>query len=98
MKTTIDSKSKIITFTGSGTLDEFFELYEICSSLTENNWTVSFVTEASTVSPSWITNPADIYRNPLNVPNNGTPLITPPYTVTCDVTSDDTAYTLTTTN
>lgn len=97
MKTTFDFKNKVITFTGSGTLSEFFEFYEICSSLLSgNDWTVSFVTEASTVSPSWITNPADIYRNPLNVPNNGTPLITPPYTVTCDVTSDDIAYTLTT--
>ncbi len=98
MKATIDSKSKIITFTGSGTRDEFLELYEMFSSLSGDNWTISFVTEANTVSPSWITNPADVYRTPFNVPNTGTPLIIPPYTVTCDVTSDNTAYTLTTTN
>lgn len=100
MKATIDSKSKIITFTGSGTRDEFLELYEMFSSLSGDNWTISFVTEASTVSPSWITNPADVYRNPFNVENTGTgtPLIVPPYTVTCDVTSDNINYTSITTN
>lgn len=96
MKVNIDTTKKTIILSGTGTWEEFLALYDMLSTDGEG-WRVLFVTEPTpVVSPSWITNPADIYRNPFNVPNTGTPLISPPYTVTCDVTSDNITYTSTT--
>lgn len=96
MKVNIDFGKKVVTFSGTGTWEDFLSFYEMFST-NGDEWIVLFVTEPTpVVSPSWITNPADIYRNPFNVPNTGTPLISPPYTVTFDVTSDNITYTSTT--